>query len=80
MTVVKMGCMTISQWPTRDMQAAIENSSFPTNIGTLPKPSTGMSNNNYVRPAGQNVDNFITDRPSSRVLAPPGGRSQFRFG
>ena len=32
--------------------------------------------NNYARPAGQNVGNFITDRPSSRVLAAPGGASQ----
>jgi hypothetical protein len=62
------------------MQAAVENSSFPTNTNTPPRPSIGTRNNNYVRPSGQNVDNFITDRPSSRVLAPPGGRSQLRFG
>lgn len=30
--------------------------------------------NNYSRPGGQqNVGNFITDRPSSRVVQPPGG-------
>lgn len=32
--------------------------------------------NNYHRPEGQNVGNFITDRTSSRVLAPPGGGCQ----
>eukprot|EP00803_Ostreobium_quekettii_P006263 evm.model.scf_2280.1 EVM.evm.TU.scf_2280.1 scf_2280:12273-13327(-) len=32
--------------------------------------------NNYHRSEGQNVGNFITDRPTSRVLAPPGGGSQ----
>ncbi|KAF5835602.1 hypothetical protein DUNSADRAFT_7150 [Dunaliella salina] len=37
-------------------------------------------NNNYSRPAGQNVGNFLTDRNSSRVLAPPGGASQITFG
>lgn len=42
--------------------------------------STGMNNNNYARPAGQNVGNFITDRSSSRVLAPPGGASTIQFG
>ncbi|KAG2439047.1 hypothetical protein HYH02_006575 [Chlamydomonas schloesseri] len=43
--------------------------------------ATGNSNNNYSRPGGQqNVGNFITDRPSSRVLAPPGGKSQISFG
>eukprot|EP00197_Chlamydomonas_leiostraca_P015503 CAMPEP_0202867218 /NCGR_PEP_ID=MMETSP1391-20130828/8941_1 /ASSEMBLY_ACC=CAM_ASM_000867 /TAXON_ID=1034604 /ORGANISM="Chlamydomonas leiostraca, Strain SAG 11-49" /LENGTH=187 /DNA_ID=CAMNT_0049547235 /DNA_START=80 /DNA_END=643 /DNA_ORIENTATION=+ len=40
----------------------------------------GANNNNYARPAGQNVGNFITDRPSSRVLAAPGGASQIIFG
>ena len=29
--------------------------------------------NNYARADGQNCGNFISDRPSSRVLAPPGG-------
>lgn len=29
---------------------------------------------------GQNVGNFLTDRPSSRVLAVPGGISQIVFG
>ena len=33
---------------------------------------TGIKDNNYSRPSGQNVGNFITDKPSSRVLAPPG--------
>jgi len=36
--------------------------------------------NNYSRPSGQNVGNFLTDRNSSRVLAPPGGASQISFG
>jgi hypothetical protein len=40
----------------------------------------GYSNNNYSRPSGQNVGNFLTDKPSSRVLAPPGGASTFRLG
>ena len=31
--------------------------------------------NNYGRPEGQNVGNFLTDRNSSRVLAPPGEAS-----
>ncbi|KXZ41945.1 hypothetical protein GPECTOR_238g563 [Gonium pectorale] len=42
---------------------------------------SGALSNNYSRPGGQqNVGNFITDRPSSKVLAPPGGRSQISFG
>ncbi|GBF95427.1 hypothetical protein Rsub_08389 [Raphidocelis subcapitata] len=37
-------------------------------------------NNNYSRPGGQNVGNFLTDKSSSRVLAPPGGASSITFG
>lgn len=40
----------------------------------------GNARNNYVRPEGQNVGNFLTDRPSSRVLAAPGGNSSIVFG
>lgn len=40
----------------------------------------GKLQNNYQRAAGQNVGNFLTDRPSSRVLAAPGGGSQIVLG
>lgn len=40
----------------------------------------GVKNNNYTRPEGQNCGNFVTDRSSSRVLAPPGGKTSFSFG
>jgi len=40
----------------------------------------GFARNNYSRPSGQNVGNFLTDRASSRVLAPPGGGSSIIFG
>lgn len=36
--------------------------------------------NNYHRPEGQNVGNFLTERPVSRVLNVPGGSSQIVFG
>lgn len=36
--------------------------------------------NNYARSEGQNLGNFLTDRPSSRVSKPPGGASQIVFG
>ncbi|GAQ77642.1 hypothetical protein KFL_000020030 [Klebsormidium nitens] len=35
--------------------------------------------NNYHRADGQNVNNFLTDRPSTRVVAAPGGNSQLNF-
>jgi SPIRAL1-like protein len=42
--------------------------------------AAGFAKNNYGRPDGQNVGNFLTDRSSSRVLAPPGGGSSIVFG
>ena len=41
---------------------------------------TSEPGNNYARPGGQNNDNFLTDRSTSRVLAPPGGSQSFTFG
>lgn len=59
----------------------------PSNTPPVAPPSAqeraglGDSKNNYARPGGmQNVGNFITDRNSSRVLAPPGGQSNVSFG
>ena len=51
-------------------------------IGKTPaiQPDGAATGNNYYRSEGQNVGNFLTDRPSSRVLAPPGGGSQICFG
>jgi len=37
------------------------------------------NNNNYARATSQNVGNFLTERPTSRVLAPPGGASSGIF-
>lgn len=48
-----------------------------TSLAAMDEPAQA---NNYGRPEGQNVGNHITDRPSSRVLAPPGGQSQVFFG
>lgn len=39
----------------------------------------GRSSNNYERSGGQNNDNFITDRPSTKVHAIPGGNSQLGY-
>ncbi|KAK9843484.1 hypothetical protein WJX81_005208 [Elliptochloris bilobata] len=43
-------------------------------------PPASAASNNYGRPGGQNVGNFLTERNSSRVLAAPGGTSQIVFG
>ncbi|KAF2600125.1 hypothetical protein F2Q68_00011429 [Brassica cretica] len=35
--------------------------------------------NNYARSEGQNTGNFITDRPSTKVYAAPGGGSSLDY-
>mmetsp|Transcript_98952 Transcript_98952/g.317289 ORF Transcript_98952/g.317289 Transcript_98952/m.317289 type:complete len:353 (+) Transcript_98952:57-1115(+) len=39
-----------------------------------------VSSNRYATGANQNCGNVLTDKPSSRVLAPPGGKSSFSLG
>ncbi|XP_047940544.1 protein SPIRAL1-like 1 [Salvia hispanica] len=38
-----------------------------------------QSNNNYFRADGQNTGNFLTDRPSTKVHAAPGGGSSLGY-
>jgi len=61
--------------------AAIPSSPESTSLQSLGGGSTQnkTSVNNYHRADGQNVNNFLTDRPSTRVVAAPGGNSQLNF-
>ena len=45
-----------------------------------PSDARAQSSNAYANGADQNCGNCITDRPSTRLHAPPGGRSQIAFG
>lgn len=49
-------------------------------IKTRVASSGGISSNRFATGSNQNCGNFITDRPTTRVHAPPGGRSQITFG
>ncbi|GBG28436.1 Protein SPIRAL1 [Hondaea fermentalgiana] len=55
-----------------------------TNIATTaPAPGIekgNVSSNAFASGSNMNAGNFITDRPTTRVHAPPGGRSQITFG
>lgn len=43
-------------------------------------PSCLRLQNAYANGANQNAGNFLTDRPTSKVLAPPGGRTSIMLG
>ncbi|GAX82818.1 hypothetical protein CEUSTIGMA_g10244.t1 [Chlamydomonas eustigma] len=58
--------------------AAVKSSKPSAKGGVASKPSQV---NNYPRPGGnQNLGNKITNRPTSKVSAPPGGKSQISLG
>ncbi|KAK3222841.1 hypothetical protein Dsin_009866 [Dipteronia sinensis] len=45
----------------------------------VPAGINSTSTNNYMRADGQNTGNFITDRPSTKVHAAPGGGSSLGY-
>ncbi|KAF5725417.1 putative SP1L [Tripterygium wilfordii] len=45
----------------------------------IPAGINGNPTNNYFRADGQNCGNFITDRPSTKVHAAPGGGSSLGY-
>ena len=49
------------------------------NIKQIPAGIQGSLANNYHRADGQNTGNFITDRPSTKVQAAPGGGSSLGY-
>nr|ACA58349.1 putative nitrilase-associated protein [Sandersonia aurantiaca] len=49
------------------------------NIKQVPAGIQGNNANNYLRMDGQNCGNFITDRPSTKVHAAPGGGSSLGY-
>ncbi|PIA63131.1 hypothetical protein AQUCO_00200869v1 [Aquilegia coerulea] len=49
------------------------------NSKQIPAGIQGSQANNYFRADGQNTGNFITDRPSTKVHAAPGGGSSLGY-
>ncbi|XP_073145470.1 protein SPIRAL1-like 1 [Henckelia pumila] len=45
----------------------------------IPAGIPGRQTNNYLRADGQNTGNFLTDRPSTKVQAAPGGGSSLGY-
>ncbi|XP_076899073.1 protein SPIRAL1-like 2 [Bidens hawaiensis] len=72
--------------PPPTKPAASEPPPKPT--ATVPQPDAtkqipagiqGTQTNNYFRAEGQNTGNFLTDRPSTKVHAAPGGGSSLGY-
>mmetsp|Transcript_8321 Transcript_8321/g.18022 ORF Transcript_8321/g.18022 Transcript_8321/m.18022 type:complete len:126 (-) Transcript_8321:1979-2356(-) len=60
---------------TQPSTANIQESGKP----NVPLGGRGVSSNAYANGSSQNTGNVITDRPSSRVTQPPGGKSSISF-
>ncbi|PIN02611.1 hypothetical protein CDL12_24872 [Handroanthus impetiginosus] len=63
-------------------QPPMKASSAPPQVDTskqTPAGNSGYATNNYYRTDGQNCGNFITDRPSTKVHAAPGGNSSLNY-
>ncbi|KAI3726838.1 hypothetical protein L1987_66644 [Smallanthus sonchifolius] len=67
---------------------ASTNEPPPKPTATVPQPDItkqipagiqGTQTNNYFRAEGQNTGNFLTDRPSTKVHAAPGGGSSLGY-
>ncbi|KAM1238499.1 hypothetical protein ACFX1Q_039190 [Malus domestica] len=61
-----------AQKPTASAPPAEVNKEIPAGV-------PGNTSNNYFRADGQNCGNFITDRPSTKVHAAPGGGSSLDY-
>lgn len=56
------------------------NTAIEKPVVVAPTKSRGVSSNAFACGANQNAGNFITDRSTTRIHAPPGGRSSITFG
>ncbi|KAJ7944957.1 Protein SPIRAL1-like [Quillaja saponaria] len=77
--------------PTRTVQAppygidtttdTDRKKSPPHKVGSpsMPTSEQNLPNNNYQRAQGQNLGNFVTDRPSTKVKSVPGGDSSLGY-
>lgn len=78
LTCIIHGCsmflLTVSCSTLRDESGQVMEDAMVSQLFGVHSAKKG---NNFVRPEGQNVGNFLGDRPSSRVLAAPGGKSNF---
>eukprot|EP00939_MAST-03C_sp_MAST-3C-sp1_P004057 g4057.t1 len=85
---ISFGCDTTTKTTTTKATAVKTAATKTSTVASAPsaapvvvrEKSKGTSANAFACGSNQNAGNFITDRPTTRVHAPPGGRSQITFG
>ncbi|CAN6373158.1 unnamed protein product [Urochloa humidicola] len=65
--------------PPAQPAAAAASTDSETKLKGVPAGVRGSQTNNYFRAQGQNCGNFLTDRPSTKVHAAPGGGSSLDY-
>ncbi|XP_022728755.1 protein SPIRAL1-like 3 [Durio zibethinus] len=77
---------TSSEVPQKQNEVAKETPQKPTTASPpagvdkeIPAGVPGNNANNYFRADGQNCGNFLTDRPTTKVHAAPGGNSSLDY-
>ena len=68
-----------AQAPEKTVAPVKEQAAAPMTDATN-MPGRGTSANRFATGSNQNCGNVITDRPTTRIHAPPGGRSNIFFG
>ena len=61
-------------------KAVLQESNASAAVGAVPGAKPRVSSNAYATGSNQNCGNVITDRPTTRLHAPPGGKSSFSLG
>ena len=61
-------------------KAVLRDVNTPAAAAAAPAGKARVSSNAYATGSNQNCGNVITDRPTTRLHAPPGGKSSFSLG
>ncbi|XP_061366520.1 protein SPIRAL1-like 3 isoform X2 [Gastrolobium bilobum] len=74
-----LGYLFGSEETASNVQTGIPSVTSPPIDKGIPAGIPGNLKNNYHRADGQNCGNFLTDRPSTKVHAAPGGGSSLDY-
>lgn len=77
---VSLPCLNISVWNRRKQQWMEVDDTAETPGKESPAASNALSSNAYASGVNQNAGNFLTEKPITKIHAPPGGVSSISFG